>query len=153
VVGRPAGAGHGIPAGLCLPRRRRRANPGALGGVFYELHIGTFTPEGTLDAAVGRLDHLVDLGVDVVEVMPVAAFPGRWGWGYDGVHPYAVHDPYGGPAAMQRLVDACHQRGLGVCLDVVYNHLGPSGNYLARFGPYFTDAQVTPWGAGGQPRR
>jgi len=126
--------------------RGPRGGGGSLGGVFYELHIGTFTPEGTLDAAVGRLDHLVDLGVDVVEVMPVAAFPGRWGWGYDGVHPYAVHDPYGGPAAMQRLVDACHQRGLGVCLDVVYNHLGPSGNYLARFGPYFTDAQVTPWG-------
>ncbi|HEX8497212.1 MAG TPA: malto-oligosyltrehalose trehalohydrolase [Actinomycetales bacterium] len=119
---------------------------GVLGGVVYELHVGTFTPEGTLDAAIGRLDDLVALGVDVVELMPLAAFPGRWGWGYDGVHPYAVHEPYGGPAALQRLVDACHQRGLGVCLDVVYNHLGPSGNYLSRFAPYFTDKHHTPWG-------
>ena len=118
------------------------------GSVVYELHIGTFTPEGTLDAAIGRLDHLVDLGVDLVELMPVAAFPGQHGWGYDGVHPYAVHEPYGGPDALKRFVDACHQRGLGVCLDVVYNHLGPSGNYLPRFGPYFTDKHHTPWGAG-----
>jgi maltooligosyltrehalose trehalohydrolase len=116
------------------------------GAVHYELHVGTFTPEGTLDAAVDRLDHLVDLGVDVVALMPVAAFPGRWGWGYDGVHLFAVHDPYGGPAALQRFVDACHARGLGVSLDVVYNHLGPSGNYTAVFGPYFTDAHETPWG-------
>jgi len=120
---------------------------GTLGGVVYELHVGTFTPEGTLDSAVGRLDHLVDLGVDVVELMPVAAFDGQWNWGYDGVAPYAVHDAYGGPAALQRFVDACHQRGLGVCLDVVYNHLGPAGNYLAGFGPYFTEAHHTPWGA------
>jgi len=124
------------------PRRGR----GALGGVVYELHIGTFTPEGTFDAATRRLDHLVGLGVDVVEVMPVAAFPGRWGWGYDGVGLYAVHDAYGGPAAFQRFVDACHTRGLGVCLDVVYNHLGPSGNYLGEFGPYFTEKHTTPWG-------
>jgi len=117
-----------------------------LGAVFYELHLGTFTAEGTLDAAVERLDHLVDLGVDVVEVMPVAAFPGRYGWGYDGVDLYAVHTPYGGPAAFQRFVDACHARGLAVCLDVVYNHLGPSGNYLSQFGPYFTDTHETPWG-------
>ena len=114
--------------------------------MLYELHVGTFTPEGTLDAALARLDHLVDLGVDVVELMPVAAFPGRWGWGYDGVDLWAVHDGYGGPAALQRFVDACHARGLGVCLDVVHNHLGPSGNYLARFGPYFTEAHHTPWG-------
>ncbi|MDF2092900.1 malto-oligosyltrehalose trehalohydrolase [Knoellia sp. 3-2P3] len=120
---------------------------GTLGGVVYELHVGTFTPEGTLDSAVGRLDHLVDLGVDVVELMPVAAFDGRWNWGYDGVAPYAVHEDYGGPAALQRFVDACHQRGLGVCLDVVYNHLGPAGNYLGTFGPYFTEAHATPWGA------
>ena len=93
-----------------------------------------------------RLDDLVALGVDLVELMPVAAFEGRWGWGYDGVHPYAVHEPYGGPEALQRFVDAAHQRGLGVALDVVYNHLGPSGNYLARFGPYFTDDHHTPWG-------
>ena len=80
--------------------------------------------------------------------MPLAAFDGRWNWGYDGVAPYAVHDAYGGPAALQRFVDACHARGLGVCLDVVYNHLGPSGNYLAEFGPYFIDAHATPWGQG-----
>ncbi len=123
-----------------------RAGRGLLGGVVYELHVGTFTPEGTLDAAVGRLDHLVRLGVDLVELMPVAGFPGRWGWGYDGVDLFAVHHPYGGPAALQRFVDACHARGLGVCLDVVHNHLGPSGNYLARYGPYFTDEHQTPWG-------
>jgi maltooligosyltrehalose trehalohydrolase len=118
----------------------------ALGALFYELHIGTYTSEGTLDAATERLDHLVELGVDMVELLPVAAFPGVWGWGYDGVHAYAVHDPYGGPEALQRFVDACHARGLGVCLDVVYNHLGPSGNYLGSFGPYFTDKHHTPWG-------
>jgi maltooligosyltrehalose trehalohydrolase len=114
--------------------------------VVYEMHIGTFTPEGTLDAAIGKLDHLVDLGIDLVELMPVATFPGRHGWGYDGVGLYAVHEPYGGPEALQRFVDACHGRGLGVCLDVVYNHLGPSGNHLAEFGPYFTDHYRTPWG-------
>ncbi len=119
---------------------------GALGAVFYELHVGTFTPEGTLDAATTRLDHLVRLGVDVVELMPVAAFPGRWSWGYDGVGLWAVDDAYGGPLALQRFVDACHGRGIGVCLDVVYNHLGPEGNYLARFGPYFTEDHQTPWG-------
>jgi len=120
-----------------------RAVPGA---VIYELHIGTFTPQGTLDAAVDRLDHLVALGVDIVELMPVAAFPGDRGWGYDGVGLYAVHESYGGPEALQRFVDAAHRAGLGVALDVVYNHLGPSGNYLAEFGPYFTDAHHTPWG-------
>ena len=117
------------------------------GAVFYELHVGTFTPEGTLDAVIGRLDHLVDLGVDIVELMPVAAFPGVHGWGYDGVHLWSVHEPYGGPDALKRLVDACHRRGLGVALDVVYNHLGPSGNQLPSFGPYFTDRHHTPWGA------
>ena len=120
-----------------------RAAPGS---VFYELHLGTFTPAGTLDAAIDRLDHLVRLGVDLVELMPVAAFPGERGWGYDGVDLYAVHAPYGGPAALQRFVDAAHSRGLGVCLDVVYNHLGPDGNYLRDFGPYFTGAHDTPWG-------
>jgi maltooligosyltrehalose trehalohydrolase len=114
--------------------------------VVYELHVGTFTPAGTLDAATERLDHLVALGIDLVELMPVAAFPGRHGWGYDGVALYAVHEPYGGPAALQRFVNACHAKGLGVCLDVVYNHLGPSGNYLREFGPYFTDRYSTPWG-------
>ena len=117
------------------------------GSVLYEMHVGTFTPEGTFDAAIGRLDHLVDLGVDAVELLPCNAFPGRWGWGYDGVDLYAVHDPYGGPDGLKRFVDAAHAKGLGVVMDVVYNHLGPSGNYLARFGPYFTDSHVTPWGA------
>jgi maltooligosyltrehalose trehalohydrolase len=116
------------------------------GAVVYELHIGTFTAGGTFDAAVERLDHLAELGVDLVEVMPVNTFPGRHGWGYDGVGLFAVHEPYGGPRAFQRFVDACHARGLGVCLDVVYNHLGPSGNHLAELGPYFTDHYVTPWG-------
>ncbi|MBU4214831.1 MAG: malto-oligosyltrehalose trehalohydrolase [Actinobacteria bacterium] len=118
----------------------------AAGAVTYELHVGTFTPDGTLDAAAGRLDHLADLGVDLVELMPLAAFDGRHGWGYDGVDLYAVHEPYGGPQALQRFVDAAHGLGLGVCLDVVYNHLGPSGNYLRDFGPYFTDTHTTPWG-------
>jgi maltooligosyltrehalose trehalohydrolase len=114
--------------------------------VIYELHVGTFTAEGTLDAALSRLDHLVDLGVTLVELLPLASFPGVNGWGYDGVAPYAVHEPYGGPEALQRFVDACHGKGLGVCLDVVYNHLGPDGNYLGEFGPYFTDRYETPWG-------
>jgi maltooligosyltrehalose trehalohydrolase len=116
------------------------------GAVLYELHVGTFTPAGTLDAAVERLPHLVDLGVSVVELLPLAPFPGRHGWGYDGVAPYAVHEGYGGPAALQRFVDAAHAAGLGVCLDVVYNHLGPDGNYLEEFGPYLTDTHHTPWG-------
>ncbi|WP_407343779.1 malto-oligosyltrehalose trehalohydrolase [Pengzhenrongella phosphoraccumulans] len=114
--------------------------------VVYELHVGTFTPVGTLDSAIERLDHLVALGVDMVELMPLAAFEGTRGWGYDGVDLYAVHESYGGPAALQRFVDAAHTRGLAVCLDVVYNHLGPSGNYLDTFGPYFTEAHHTPWG-------
>ena len=116
------------------------------GSVIYELHVGTFTPEGTLDAAVSRLGHLVDLGVDIVELMPLAAFPGKAGWGYDGVGLWAVHEAYGGPEALARFVDAAHNAGIGVCLDVVYNHLGPSGNYLSVFGPYFTPAHHTPWG-------
>ena len=116
------------------------------GAVLYELHVGTFTPEGTLDAAITRLDHLVELGVDIVNVMPVATFPGGHGWGYDGVGLYAVHEPYGGPAALCRFVDACHAVGIGVVLDVVYNHFGPTGNYLSEFGPYFTDRYGTPWG-------
>jgi maltooligosyltrehalose trehalohydrolase len=116
------------------------------GAVFYELHLGTFTLEGTLEAAAERLDYLVELGVQVVSLLPVAAFPGRHGWGYDGVDLYAVHEPYGGPAALQRFVDRCHAVGLAVCLDVVYNHLGPSGNYLGSFGPYFTSRHTTPWG-------
>jgi malto-oligosyltrehalose trehalohydrolase len=115
------------------------------GSVIYELHVGTFTPEGTLDAALGRLDHLLALGVSVIELMPVAAYPGEHGWGYDGIGLWAVHEPYGGPDALKRFVDGCHQRGLAVFLDVVYNHVGP-GNDLAAFGPYFTDVYATPWG-------
>ena len=115
------------------------------GSVIYELHVGTFTPEGTFDAAVSRLDHLRQLGVQTVELMPVAAFPGRHGWGYDGVNLWAVHEPYGGPDGLKRFVDACHARGLAVILDVVYNHVG-IGNRLADFGPYFATAHVTPWG-------
>ncbi|WAL64538.1 malto-oligosyltrehalose trehalohydrolase [Amycolatopsis cynarae] len=116
------------------------------GGVVYELHIGTFTPGGTFDAALERLDHLVDLGVTFVEVMPVNSFDGTTGWGYDGVLWGAVHEPYGGPDAFKRFVDACHRRGLAVLLDVVYNHLGPSGASLDRFGPYF--AGESDWGPG-----
>jgi maltooligosyltrehalose trehalohydrolase len=116
------------------------------GSVLYELHVGTFTPEGTFDAAIGRLPHLVDLGVDAVELLPVNGFAGRHGWGYDGVDLFAVHDPYGGPDGLKRFVDAAHAHRIGVVMDVVYNHLGPDGNYLGRFGPYFTDRYRTPWG-------
>ena len=98
-------------------------------GIFYELHIGTFTPEGTFDAAVDRLDHLVELGVTHIELMPVAAYEGRHGWGYDGVSMYAVYEPYGGPDGLKHLINAAHGKGLAVVLDVVYNHFGPSGNY------------------------
>ncbi|WP_421741297.1 malto-oligosyltrehalose trehalohydrolase [Cellulomonas sp.] len=119
----------------------------ARGHVTYELHVGTFTAEGTLTSAVDHLDELVSLGVDLVELLPVAPFSGVHGWGYDGVGTFAVHEPYGGPAALQTFVDAAHARGLGVCLDVVHNHMGPSGNYLGQFGPYFTDAHQTPWGS------
>lgn len=114
--------------------------------VIYELHIGTFTEAGTFEAAIERLDHLVDLGITHVELMPVNEFSGSRGWGYDGVDLFAPHHAYGGPDGLKRLVDACHNRGLAVLLDVVYNHLGPAGNYLARFGPYFTDRYSTPWG-------
>ena len=116
------------------------------GGSIYELHIGTFTAEGTFDAAIAKLDHLVSLGVDLVEVMPVNGFNGTQNWGYDGVLWYTVHEPYGGPDGLQRFVTACHDRGLGVLLDVVYNHLGPSGNYLERYGPYLSDAGANTWG-------
>jgi maltooligosyltrehalose trehalohydrolase len=115
------------------------------GGVIYELHVGTFTGAGTFDAAIDKLDYLVDLGVDFVELMPVNAFGGTHGWGYDGVLWYAVHEPYGGPDGLVRLIDACHRRGLGVLIDAVFNHLGPSGNYLPRFGPYLSTGS-NPWG-------
>jgi maltooligosyltrehalose trehalohydrolase len=115
------------------------------GSVLYELHIGTFTPEGTFDAAIGRLDHLVELGVDLIELLPVNAFNGEDNWGYDGVCWYAPHQPYGGPDGLKRLVDAAHAKGLGVILDVVYNHFGPSGAYAPMFGPYLTEQSNT-WG-------
>jgi maltooligosyltrehalose trehalohydrolase len=115
------------------------------GCVIYELHVGTFTPEGTFDAALGKLDHLLSLGVDFVELMPVNAFNGTHNWGYDGVLWSAVHEPYGGPAGYQRFVDGCHAAGVGVIQDVVYNHLGPSGNYLPEFGPYLKTGRNT-WG-------
>lgn len=114
--------------------------------VVYELHVGTFSEAGTFDAAIAKLDHLVDLGITHVELMPVCEFPGTRGWGYDGVDLFAPHHAYGGPDGLKRLVDACHARGLAVLVDVVYNHLGPAGNYLARFGPYFTDRYKTHWG-------
>ena len=116
--------------------------------VIYELHVGTFTPDGTFDAAIGHLRQLADLGVTHVEVLPVNAYNGTHGWGYDGVAWYAVHEPYGGPEGFRRFVEACHAAGLAVVLDAVYNHLGPSGNYLGGFGPYMTDRYRTPWGAG-----
>jgi maltooligosyltrehalose trehalohydrolase len=114
--------------------------------VIYELHVGAFTSEGTFDAAVARLPELAALGVTAIEIMPVAQFPGNRGWGYDGVHPYAVQDSYGGPRALLQFVDAAHRNGLAVLLDVVYNHLGPEGNYFEQFGPYFCDRYRTPWG-------
>ena len=114
--------------------------------VVYELHVGTFTSEGTFDAAIGRLDDLKDLGITAVELLPVAQFPGERNWGYDGTYVGAAQNSYGGPRALKRLVDACHQRGMAILLDVVYNHLGPEGNYLSEFGPYFTDRYKTPWG-------
>jgi maltooligosyltrehalose trehalohydrolase len=120
--------------------------PPLAGAIFYELHVGTFSAAGTFDGAIAHLDHLVTLGVTHVELLPVAAFDGAHGWGYDGVALFAPFAPYGGPDGLKRLVDACHVRGLGVILDVVYNHLGPSGNYLGRFAPYFTERYRTPWG-------
>lgn len=115
--------------------------------VIYELHVGTFTPEGTYAGAQTKLSHLVDLGITHVELMPLATFPGRRGWGYDGVDLFAPFPAYGTPQELAAFVDACHELGLAVLLDVVYNHLGPDGNYLARYGPYFTDRYRTPWGA------
>src|SRR5579863_9034945 len=114
--------------------------------VIYELHVGTYSAEGTFDAVIPRLAELAALGVTTVELMPVAQFPGSRNWGYDGVYPYAPQNSYGGPEALRRLVNAAHKRGLAMVLDVVYNHLGPEGNYLNAFGPYFTDRYQTPWG-------
>jgi maltooligosyltrehalose trehalohydrolase len=114
--------------------------------IVYEMHVGTFTPEGTLDGAIAKLDWLVELGVTHLELTPVAAFSGGHGWGYDGVALFAVHEPYGGPDALKRFVDAAHGKGLAVLLDVVYNHFGPVGNYTGKFAPYLTDEHHTPWG-------
>lgn len=114
--------------------------------VIYELHVGCFTPEGTFEAVINKLPYLHALGVTAIELMPVVEFPGGRNWGYDGAYPYAPHHLYGGPTALKRLIDACHREGLAVILDVVYNHLGPEGNYLDNFGYYFTDRYKTPWG-------
>ena len=114
--------------------------------IIYELHVGRFPPTGTFDAVIAYLEYLVQLGVTAIELMPVAQFPGSRNWGYDGVYPFAVQNSYGGPRGLKRLINACHRRGLAVILDVVYNHLGPEGNYLADFGPYFTERYKTAWG-------
>ena len=116
------------------------------GSVIYECHVGTFSEQGTFEGVIGHLGHLVDLGVDIIELLPVAEFPGRRGWGYDGVDLFAPHHAYGGPDGLKRLIDAAHAHGLGVLLDVVYNHLGPTGNYLPEFGPYFSARHQTNWG-------
>ncbi|MCA6090605.1 malto-oligosyltrehalose trehalohydrolase [Streptomyces sp. SCA3-4] len=142
----PDGTGAVVDFSRLAPRHDWPGRP-LPGAVLYELHVGTFTPEGTFDAAAGRLPHLAALGITHVELMPVCPFPGRHGWGYDGVAPWAVHEPYGGPAGLMRFVDTAHGLGLGVVLDVVHNHLGPSGNHLPAYGPYFTDTHHTPWGA------
>ncbi len=114
--------------------------------IIYELHVGTYTDEGSFDSVVPHLDGMKELGVTAVELMPVAQFPGSRNWGYDGAYPFAVQHSYGGPEGLKRLVNACHCRGLAVVLDVVYNHLGPEGNYLGKFAPYFTERYRTPWG-------
>jgi maltooligosyltrehalose trehalohydrolase len=114
--------------------------------VLYELHVGTFSAPGTFEGVIPHLDELKELGITALELMPVAQFPGNRNWGYDGVYPFAAQDSYGGPTGFKTLVNACHQKGLAVVLDVVYNHLGPEGNYLRDFGPYFTDRYKTPWG-------
>ncbi|RYZ48255.1 MAG: malto-oligosyltrehalose trehalohydrolase [Sphingobacteriales bacterium] len=114
--------------------------------IIYELHTGTFSEDGTFDGIREKLDYLVDLGVTAIEIMPVAQFPGSRNWGYDGVYPFAAQNSYGGPEGLQKLVNACHEKGIAVILDVVYNHMGPEGNYLNEYGPYFTDKYQTPWG-------
>ncbi|MFH0903261.1 MAG: alpha-amylase family glycosyl hydrolase, partial [Pseudomonadota bacterium] len=114
--------------------------------VIYELHVGTFSAAGTFAGVAARLPYLRELGVTAVELMPVAEFPGNRNWGYDGAHPFAPHSSYGGPDGLKRLVEAAHRSGLGIILDVVYNHLGPEGNYLGEYGPYFSNRYKTPWG-------
>lgn len=122
-------------------------SPPLSSALIYELHVGTFTPEGTFSGVMGKLDYLLDLGITHIELMPVHQFAGARGWGYDGVDLYAPHHDYGGPEGLKRLVDACHRRGLGVILDVVYNHLGPEGAYIGRYGPYYSEDYATAWGA------
>ena len=114
--------------------------------IVYELHIGTFTQQGTFLAAIDRVDELVELGITAIEILPVAQCPGRWNWGYDGVGIFAVQNTYGSPDDFKTFIDACHQKGVAVILDVVFNHLGPEGNYLSEFAPYFTKKRKTPWG-------
>src|SRR5262249_7660380 len=114
--------------------------------ILYELHTATFTPEGTFEGIIPKLDYLRDLGVTAIELMPIGQFPGHRNWGYDGVYPYAPQASYGGPQGLRKLVNEAHRRGIGVVVDVVYNHLGPEGNYLADFGPYFSPKYKTPWG-------
>jgi len=118
------------------------------GSTIYECHVGTFSAAGTFGGAIEHLGHVADLGVDVLEIMPVAEFPGERGWGYDPVNLFAPHHSYGGPEELKRLVDAAHGHGIAVMLDVVYNHFGPAGNYLAEFGPYLTSKYQTSWGDG-----
>ena len=141
------------PSALFRPDQFKWADAGwsgvqLLNLVFYELHVGTFTSEGTFDAIIPRLADLVDLGITAIELMPVGQFPGERGWGYDVAYPYAVQNSYGGPRALQRLVNAAHSHGMAVYLDVIYNHLGPEGSYLSEFGDYFTHRYQTPWGSG-----
>jgi len=121
-------------------------NPSLDDYIFYEIHVGTFSPQGNFQCVIEKLPHLKALGITAIELMPVAQFPGVRNWGYDGVFPYAVHTAYGGPRGLQELVNQCHAQGIAVVLDVVYNHLGPEGDYLKEFGPYFTDKYKTPWG-------
>ncbi|MBD0377325.1 MAG: malto-oligosyltrehalose trehalohydrolase, partial [Flavisolibacter sp.] len=114
--------------------------------ILYELHVGTFTPKGTFEAIIPRLDDLKAIGINALQLMPISQFPGNRNWGYDGTFPYAVQNSYGGPEGLKKLVDTCHQKGIAVLLDVVYNHIGPEGNYFSRLGPYFTNKYCTPWG-------
>lgn len=115
--------------------------------IIYELHVGTFTPEGTFEAIIGKLDHLLELGINTIEILPISQFPGSRNWGYDGVYPYAAQLSYGGTKGLKKMINACHRRGVAVILDAVYNHMGPEGNYLSEYGPYFTEKYHTPWGA------
>lgn len=113
----------------------------------YELHVGTFTEEGTFEGVINKLDHLLELGINTIEIMPISQFPGDRNWGYDGVYPYAAQYSYGGVEGLKKMIDACHRKGIAVLLDAVYNHMGPEGNYLSQYGPYFTEKYQTPWGA------